>query len=424
MPEPKKPLNLKKQRPPAPPPPAQAQPGARRTLPGFMAPGEIVRPEGLTPFERAQFEKLGVAPGTPVPGDLANIVAEIRGEADPLASLGLAPDFQVAVPKTVEVDDLTPEQQARVRAVIAETAAMASAIGDIPTVPGAGAGVNEAIAAAAEMDRIRRGPSVSLVDDRITGNQATPPPASPPPGPRPTLQAGALAPGQAYVHRGRVEDLPPEATARPQQAATPPPAATDPASETGAADARNCPHCGWDQTLRDGIDPTDVDKYGFLWSILGGPEKRFTKQYELMGGQILLNFRTLTSREADLALLQIAHDYRRGEIAGNTDWWQRWMDYRMAFALESITSAAAGKTYVGPDSLDDIEYDPPAGPDGKPLPSTPLPALWEHLEGSHLYNESLRRAVSLAYAGFVDLVKKLENNYENPDFWRGIAEPA
>jgi hypothetical protein len=259
---------------------------------------------------------------------------------------------------------------------------------------------------------------VTIRDDRIMHNQPASAPAAP-------LQAGSLPLGQVYVHHGRVEELPPEAI-RPAAPAAPPSGEPPPGqmTETGAGDARFCPHCGWNQAVTDGIEVTSADKYAFLWSVLGGPDKRFTKQFDLMGGHVVLLFRTLTAHEADGTLLQIGHDYRQGRISGDTNWWQRWMDYRMSFALESITLANVGKTYIGPDSLDAIDYDSPVDKDGNELPSTVYPALWEHLEKNHLYNESLRKAVSLAYASFVDLTRKLENNYNNRDFWQGIGAPA
>jgi hypothetical protein len=430
---PKQPFDLRRPKPPPPPPPAAAPAagGGLRPPPGFLAPGQIIKPEHLTPYERQQLEQLGVAPGTPVPGDLADIIRDIRSESagDP-TQLPVPPDFRVPSPTVVDVADLTPQERARVQAAISQAAEQARRLAEIPTVPGASPGVNEAIRQA-ELSRSRtepQAPAVSVIDDRLTPKS---PPAEAPT--RPYVPPGTMPPGAVYVHQGRVDTLPDDALRRfaqpPPEAPAPgepPPGEPPPGtlSDAGAGDARACPHCGWDLALPDGIAPTDADKYTFLWSILGGPDKRFTKQHELMGGQVLLNFRTLTSREADLTLLQIAQDYREGKLHGNVSWMQRWMDYRLSFALESITVARVGKTYIGPDSIDEIEYDRPVDAEGGPLPGTPYPALWEHLESKHLYNESLRRAVSLAYASFVDLTKKLENNYDNPDFWRGIEARA
>ena len=83
-----------------------------------------------------------------------------------------------------------------------------------------------------------------------------------------------------------------------------------------------------------------------------------------------------------------------------------------------------GKSYVAPDSLADVEYDKPQDAQGNEQPGTPFPALWENLEKNHLHHESFRRAVSLAYASFVDLNKKMENRYDDRDFWQGIEARA
>jgi hypothetical protein len=435
MEEKRKPLDLRK--PKAPPPPAPPQPPAAapppavpgpaswRPLAGFLPPGEPIRLENLTPMERANFEKLGVTEGTVVPGNLGDIMAEIRSESDPdHVDLPLPADFRLAEPRVIDAGTMTPEQQARVRGIIAEAGEKARQIADIPVIPGAAPGVNEAIARA-EMDRINartdRGDAarVSVVDDRITRNPAAQPQV--------TVRAGTIPTGGVYVHKGRVDELPAEAARRvagPGAADGPPEPPPGEMTATGAGDARHCPHCGWDLSNPSMTALTDADKYGFLWSVLGGPDKRFTRQFELMGGRMVLNFRTLTSREADLALSQVAADVRAGDIPGDITWMQRWLDYRLAFALESIVVDGLGKTYVGPSSIDEIEYDAPVDADGNGLPGTPFPALWAHVQEQHLYNESLRRTVCFAYASFVDMVKKMEANYENRDFWRGIGGPA
>jgi hypothetical protein len=408
MPDPHK-FDLRRSRPPAPPPPpASSGDKARRPrvpFAGFLEPGQVVKEEHLTPYEREQYRKLGVQPGTAVPGNLSEVIREIHDESAP--ALDLPPDFQVKQPDVVDIEQLTPQQQRQVRAIISQAAEQERRIADIPVVPGAAPGVNEAITTASS-------------------------------GPGDDTQIRANPHSGVFIHHDRVDDMPAEAEAYfrrnipsapvwpRQEQPQPEPAPADAIeTATAAGEARYCPHCGWDQTMRDGIEVTNADKDGFLWSILGGPEKRFIKQFELLGGKVLVEFRTLSSRESDMTVLQISHDHRAGRLFGDVNWFQRWMDYRLAFGLASLTLAGKqGKVYVGPDSLDDVDYDRPVDENGKELPGTPLPALWDYVESNHLHNESLRKAVSLAYTGFTDLVKKMEANYSNPDFWRGIGSPA
>jgi hypothetical protein len=435
MPGPAKPFDLRRPRPPAPPPPsAPAQPaqGQRRSgpPPGFLPVGGVtpmIDTTNATPYVKQQLEKLGVAPGTPVPGNLAEIIRDIREEADDVG-LPLPPDHNVGMPQVVDIDQLGPDQKARIRAIIAEAAEAQRRLSATPLIADAGPGVNEAIRFAQQAVQ----PTINVVDDRPSHiidnkNQAAAPRTSP-------TRAGSIPPGAAYVHRGRVDDIPPEVTPPARQAAAPPPPTPGPPppthgpaepapgtmTDTGAGDARFCPHCGWNQALVDGVGPTADDKYGFLWSVLGGPGRRFERAYPLMGGNIVLTFRTLGSGEADAALHQIALDYRAGRLAGDNNWIERWLDYRMAFALASIDVRGVGRTYEAPATLDEVEYDPPAG-EGD---STPLPALLDHLTSGHLHHESLRRAASLAFASFTDLVKKLEAQYDNGDFWKGIEAHA
>jgi hypothetical protein len=440
MPGPANPFDLRRPRPPAPPPPAaSAQPaqGQRRSGPpsGFLPVGGVspmIDTTKATPYVKQQLQKLGVAPGTPVPGNLAQIIQGIREESEDVG-LPLPPDHNVGMPQVVDIDQLSPDQKSRVRAIIAEAADVQRRLAETAPIAGVGPGVNEAIQFAQQYAQQGAQPAINVVDDRPAHiidnkNQAAAPHPSP-------TRAGSIPPGGAYVHRGRIDDIPPEVAqqARPAAATPPPPTPGPPPpthgqaepapgtmTDTGAGDARFCPHCGWNQALVDGVEPTRDDKYGFLWSILGGPGRRFERAYPLMGGNVVLTFRTLSSEEADAALHQIALDYRAGRLAGNSNWIERWLDYRLAFSLAAIDTKGVGRTYKGPATLAEVEYDPPPGESE----STPLPALWDNLMTWHLHHESLRRAASLAFASFTDLVKKLEAQYDNGDFWEGIEAHA
>jgi hypothetical protein len=257
----------------------------------------------------------------------------------------------------------------------------------------------------------------------------------------PPLRAGVIPPGGVYVNHGRTAEIPPEAfqaAAAARQAAQPArelpelpensprtpiesqrPSAEPPPgrmTDTGAGDARHCPHCGWDQARVDVAEATEFDKQTYLISVLGSPDARFTKEYPLYAGKVIVTFQSLGSDEEDQILHQVALDWRHGKLRGDVDWVQRWMDYRMALSLQTIAVEDVGKTYVAPVA---VEYD---RVDGEV--ESPAPALWDHLNGSILRHSGLRRAASLAFASFVDLNKRLEANYDNPDFWQGIEAHA
>jgi hypothetical protein len=185
---------------------------------------------------------------------------------------------------------------------------------------------------------------------------------------------------------------------------------------TGLAGMTHCPHCHWDLKRPDETQPDLSDKRAFLASALAWPPRRFAREMSLLDGNVKVGFRSLTSREADAALAQVALDFRAGDVVGDGEWFQRLMDYRMTQSIDYIEMSGVGRVYEGQE-LDDIQYDT----DGKPRGWTALPDLRAYLLAEVLTGESIRRVIGQSFMRFQRLNDKLEANASNQDFWEGIG---
>jgi hypothetical protein len=394
----KRKLDLRKQVP-APPPPAAAA-VAKRPLrdllePGLFQPGQVLDPRFMTAFERQQLSSIGWEEGTPVPGNVSELIAAAQQEANVEGLLPVPPDTPpLMMPTPVDISRLSPARQRELREAIeqagqyqAQLSAQGAAVAGLPP------SIADAVRVADDVARQNSG--FSVVDDRqARAAQATagPAPTVIPPGPKP---AGWRRPE------------PP-----PQPAPEPPvePPIGD-LSHTGAFGITHCPHCNWDLKRPDPSEPSDDDKRAYLMAALGGPGHRFIRETSLLGGTVKISYRELTGNEADAALTQIADDVRSGRIVGDGEWWQRLMDYRMTQAINYIEIKGVGRVHEGVD-LKDIESD-----DGNP---TPYPALVGFLLSDVLHSESIRRAVGQGFMRFQRLCEKLEANADEASFWEGI----
>jgi hypothetical protein len=403
----RKPLDLRRKRTPEPPPPARPSlsPGMTGGLePGAFEPGALIDPRYLTPDERRQFEAIGWAKGEPIPGNAAEIIRAIQDEAtagDPLPIDPTAPP--ITMPTPIDISRLSPRKQEEIRQALEQAARQTSELlarreaeANMPP------GVAEAMRVAQQASHHGRG--LTVADDRESppprARQAVSPRQSPPPAPPPPAPPPPPPP-------------PPPPNPEPRRPASPPGGSLSP---TGAAGITHCPHCSWDLKRPDPVEPSLADKRTFLAAILAWPPRRFTREYTLFGDQLRLGLRSLTSREADAALVQIGIDYRMGTVVGDGEWWQRLMDYRLAQAVDYVDVEGVGRVYEGQE-LDDILVDT----EGKPRGWTAFPALREHLVTEVLTGESFRRVAGQEFMQFQRLNDKLEANAGNQGFWTGIG---
>jgi len=371
----------------------QAAPASGVPLPsplmfgGLPVPLPAGQSVSLTDYEKRGLAALGVE-GPPPSGladEIARLNAKYRDQITERLPDGvdasrkpLAPPAEIDFSKMPEAYRIEVQQfVAAARQRDAQAQAIASSV-----IPGAGSGVNEAIAAT-----FARGPALPVNDDLPERRSAAAP-------------APAAAPAAASTQK-------PEA---------PPAEAPAPATgQTGGFPAlERCPHCNWDLSREDPLEVSDDDKIAYLAQIVGGD--RFRKRVSLFGDRMHVGFRSLTSREADLAYRQVACDTRdsvREQILPETDeLWGNLMSYRLALGLEYVESAEQGRIEVVP--IDEATLDPPSAG------HTKLRPYFQYVIENVLVTDDLRRAVGDAHHLFQHSLDKLDANATNQSFWRAI----
>lgn len=213
-----------------------------------------------------------------------------------------------------------------------------------------------------------------------------------------------------------VQNTPPPATAR--QTATP-----TAADDTGAAAALQphiCEMCGHNSAIPATPEPPYEKKLAFLQTVLG--EVNFKDEMKVMGGNLSLTFRTLTTRELQQVFIQANNDLEKKRIVTTADYYEKLNWYRLCLQLVEIRGLAMQTVmHVAPEGLSPEtnnlassfwECDPPENGD------TILMQVSNYIETSVLKTEHLLRIVGAACNQFNRLVAKLEANLENSDFWK------
>lgn len=399
-------------KPPAPAPAAKSAVDwpvySAAALPGT---GKLPLPAGskvrLLPEEARQLKQLGWKEGEPIPGGLADVLDTIVQEQ--LASTrdlaGLLPvpaDTPPVTARTIEIEALPADKQAEILALTRQMIEREKQKAASPALAMA-PGVQQAIA----LGEAGAAPEV-------TANLAQP--------------TGAWSAGPARgaeFHTGKVnlqqlaQQVAAERAARneagPTVMPTPEPAPEPVAHADAGATLAICPHCGWDQTRPDDIEPTTIDKQWFLAMVLstGADDIRFRKDVPLFGGAVVVTFRTLTVTEEGLAWEQVGFDRLAHRYLNAADQMRAFQHYRLVLTLESVTRSGSGLIRVADHTTE--------SPDDR---ETILPSVVAWLKGVVLPHENLLRAVEHAFLQFQRLAAKLEENHQNADFWAGIgAQP-
>lgn len=355
--------DMKKSRPGPTPPAATNIFGGQDKLP--IQSGQLI----LTDLEEKQLAKFGWKKGDALPSDLASLIDSAKAEhaaeeAQPKFPDSIRPDHKVALPKESQFENLSPEKQREIQQALKSASDMEKLIAQrrASQVPEAGQGVNDAINAAL----------------------ATP-----------------LAPPVI------VDDLAPKVSSHKEEESE---------GAGGAPELKECPHCGFDLSQHDDLPVTDEDKRSYLISIRG--QKRHRKRVSLMGGSLVVVFRSLTSLESDMAHRQISidgmHDLKSSIIQGQTAHWRNLMTYRLIMGLESIWTPETGVIEV--DEVGSVSFTK----EECPSPNTVLYAWLPAVLDSALPMETTRRIVGDSYHQFQLVVEKMEANAANENFWPAI----
>jgi hypothetical protein len=175
-----------------------------------------------------------------------------------------------------------------------------------------------------------------------------------------------------------------------------------------------CPRCGWNMQQKFDVDVSDQDKEDFLVTLLGGG--RFTRDYELAGGRMVVRLRSLLADENFLIQRQLLLDQNAGEIFSEAEWFLRLSEYRLACSLAAILDSNGKPTMLNP-ALADVKFTAPADQPNQ----TALPTARQFINTKALAHEVTRRLISTHLRRFQRLVEALEAMALEPSFWNGIG---
>lgn len=352
--------------------PGPTRAGTPVPLPGLfngglpLPAGTVVR---LSTEEQQLLDAAGWQQGDPVP-DIATAIADARRTVLPDPTMP-----QVALPPETALADLPPEHQQAVINSMREMIEQGKRLADVtahhvtdPTAPN----LNQ------QIDQIRAGSD----QFRIL-----------PPTPRPAVPAQPTP----------VAEIP------EREQSPPPPLAT------AAPVVENCPNCHF-QVDQDPISITNRDKFDYRAMLEGGAP--FVKEYPLFGGAVTVALRTLSRQELDLAVTQASCDARDGLVPINSEFLRAVSNYELAISLHRIASPQRVVNF--PITIDDVEVD-------LPEPGTPFQTklkTYAPYVMAHITSASLLRILMLTHAQFNALVRRMDANCYNEDFFTGIASPA
>lgn len=359
-----------------------------------FAPGEVITTDikDLTPQERADLTALGWTPGMVIPADLARKIAAAKAAVTEDIRAGIqqmeASGHVLQPPKVVDINDLPQEHKD----------ALAKSIKDAQDSTNIEKLRAMHQAAVATIDPKIKGildksKNIEIYDDRVKEEEPVakeaPPRRQPQPPPTPESFEKANATSET----------------------------ADKPAETGVA-LTNCPHCNWRLADEEPAQPGEDDKLNFANAVWDGSP--FFKQYTLMGGKIDVIYRTLTVKQAEVAMTQIAIDQKKGRCFSVNDMWERLMSYRTVLGILKIK--IGGETLdVGAqcDSILQVPVD--LGENVEEGDDTQLVQIMEQLTSyKALKNEFVWRMIRDNFKRFSRLYELLEARADDESFWKAI----
>ena len=175
-----------------------------------------------------------------------------------------------------------------------------------------------------------------------------------------------------------------------------------------------CPRCGWDVVRRDKDTVTEEDKKRFVRSVLGN--KRYTKDFEFLGGAMKVIFRSVKPNEMDVILKQLRADTAAGKVVGEAEYLVYYSRYMLSCSLQSISTEEEGQSFV---SVDDILSTDAGAAYKEDENATILPALYADL--AKKWQEGLHAILMVALRQFEKEYDVLIHRAYMPDFWNATA---
>ncbi len=180
----------------------------------------------------------------------------------------------------------------------------------------------------------------------------------------------------------------------------------EPEDKTTPDKDKRCPRCGFDTSQTDHIVVEEEDKTNYLQCVLGG--KHFKKEYDLLGGQLQVVFRTLSPEESDACYRQTYLDHK-GSLSGESPVYIE-MLLRYCMTLQLHRAKMGRDVHLFPETLEgwkeQLKCDDPV-----------LPHIKKHVSSVCIRSDTMQRVLAACLRDFNLLVMKLEANARNSDFW-------
>jgi hypothetical protein len=344
--------------------PPAAAPGLKGNAP--LPPGKPMVLKKVSPGERAVLERFGWKDGDPVPDNLAELIEEADIASAPAFDLDNLPPPgslrtpALKLPVETDVSELPLAEQdkyAQVLAALSDTKLQAIAAEELQASLTDNNSINDAIRAAATSE-----PKITLVDDTDSDTYST-------------------------GTKKRTEEM------------------VDAKEEDDEPRVKYCRHCGHNQAIKDVIEVTEVDKIGFLQTLLG--LQPFAKEYKLYGGRFTLQLRTLLPEEMDTCFRQVFTDRQKNRTTNPAEEAEHLARYKASLQVVRLTGP--GLNYVAP-------QEHPEAPKG----DTYVYQAWLQFQQDVDRSETLHRILLGTVNRFNLLVSRLEDNADNENFWPAI----
>lgn len=334
--------------------------------------GEIMIPKSVSPGERAVLEKFGWRDGDPVPTNFADIVSsaqQARGDATDTRNMPPPIDLKtpaLKLPKEVDIKQLPPTEREKYALVL------------------------NALSEAKVQQAVKEELGENYVDDARVDASAI----------NQAIKAATLGPERVLT----IEDDRDSDTYASGAKKTL-------VSDSAAPKAEFCPHCGYNQSYGDVAEVTDEDKINFLQALLG--LQPFSKSYTVFGGRLRITVRTLLPHEADLCFRQLYLDRAHGRTKNPAEEAEYLARYKSSIQVTAVVGP--GVMYTGPDNVARLMSERSDDAD-----TTIMSSLWEEFAQRVDTTETMHRLLLSTVLKFDRLVKRLEDNVDNTDFWPAI----
>jgi len=353
------------------PRPATVAPGLTGQLPIPIGKPMILK--SPSPGERAILEEFGWQDGQPIPENFGEILRAAKEESVNLQDM--LPPAPMNTPKLVmpveqNIADMSKSEQEKYIDIVQQAMAATKSTFDMQQseqdaiVLSAGEGINNAILKAMSPPDV-----VTLANDMASDSYDSGQPKQS----EPTVEQGAVW--------------------------------SNPSLPT------YCINCGWSSEDKEVVDISPSDKDMFLQSVLGGVP--FVKTYRSYGGKIAISIRSLSPEEIDMCFRQRVVDLNVKRAKTPADELELLTRYRSAL---QVTEVLLGQTPLQlPKTLASWEETVKhvTQEDG----DTPVRAIWDMFQQHVCKTETLHRLVMSTVFRFNQLVRRLEDNSVNPDFW-------